>query len=139
MTDIINEQVHPEVSGNPIYIDNGTKTPVIDDIADRFYGNGNYSGNPNGTDTDGDGISDSWVVVLPVIECQNPGDQCAGHDAQEIKGFVCFDMHEVEVTPDKIIKGDFICPTDPRCNQNGFRPGGGLAGGISASFPVLVR
>jgi hypothetical protein len=49
------------------------------------------------------------------------------------------DIHEVIVTPDKIIKGDFICPTDPRCDMVGFGPGGTIAGSISADFPVLVN
>ena len=138
LTDIIaNSNSHP-ISGNPIYIDNGTKTPVIQDISDRFHGNGSFSPTPAGTDTDGDGIVDSWVVVLPVVECQNPGDNCAGGTPADVTGFVCFDLHEVEVTPNKIIKGDFVCPTDPRCSNTGLHPGGTVSG-LSAQYPVLVR
>ena len=52
--------------------------------------------------------------------------------------FICFDLHEVIVTPDKIIKGDFLCPTDPRCDTTGLGPGGSVPGAISAQYPVIV-
>ena len=138
LTDIVNNGNSTTISGNPIYVDNGTKTPVIQDISDRFHGNGQHSGSPAGTDTDNDGTVDSWVVVLPVVECQNPGDNCGGGNPADVTGFVCFDLHEVDVTPAKIIKGDFICPTDPRCSNAGLIPGGTISG-ISAQYPVLVR
>jgi hypothetical protein len=131
LTDIIEGGNAYEIGPDPIYIDNGTKTPVVQDIKDKF--------DAEGTDTNGDGIVDSWVVGLPVVECQNPGDQCASGDPQVIKGFICMDIHEVVVTPDKIIKGDFICVTDPRCDMVGFGPGGTIAGSISSDFPVLVN
>ena len=76
--------------------------------------------------------------MLPVSECQTPGDQCAGGDPQEIVAFVCFDIHEVLVTPEKIIKGDFLCTGDPRCSGAGLGPGGTVPGALSASFPVIV-
>ena len=138
LTDIVNNSNSTPISGNPIYIDNGTKTPVISDIYDRFHGQGQHSGNPSGTDLDGDGLSDSWVVVLPVIECQNPGDNCAGGNPADVVGFVCFDVREVEVTSAKEIRGDFVCPTDPRCSNGGLHPGGTVSG-LSAQYPVLVR
>ena len=131
MTKIIQDGNAIEVGEEPIYIDNGTNTPVVQDIKTRFE--------TEGTDTNGDGIVDSWVVSLPVIECQNPGDQCASGDPQHVKGFVCMDIREVVVTPDKIIKGDFICSTDPRCDMKGFGPGGTIPGSISADYPVLVN
>jgi len=131
MTDIVQNGNPDDIGDDPIYIDNGTKTPVVQDIKDRF--------DQEGTDTDADGIKDSWVVSLPMIECQNPGDQCAGGDTQYIVGFLCMDIHEVIVTPDKLIKGDFICSTDPRCDKKGFGPGGGIAGSISADYPVIVN
>lgn len=125
--------------GGAVYLDNGTKTPVIKEIRDRFEGTGNY-GQPAGTDTDGDGTVDSWVVKLPVVECQNPGDQCASGNAQTIVGFVCFDIQEVVVTPDKIIKGSFLCSSDPRCDNDGLGPGGtGPPGALSADYPVIVE
>jgi hypothetical protein len=131
MTDIVDGGNPDDIGDEPIYIDNGTKTPVVQDIKDRF--------DVEGTDTDGDGIKDSWIVGLPMIECQNPGDKCAGGDTQYIVGFLCMDIHEIVVTPDKIIKGDFICSTDPRCDKTGFGPGGGIIGSISADFPVIVN
>jgi hypothetical protein len=131
MTEIVQNGNAVDIGDDPIYIDNGTKTPVIQDIKDRF--------DAEGTDTSGDGIVDSWVVSLPVIECQNPGDQCASGDPQDVKGFVCMDIREVLVTPEKIIKGDFLCSTDPRCDIKGFGPGGTIAGSISADYPVLVN
>jgi hypothetical protein len=49
------------------------------------------------------------------------------------------DIREIIVTPDKLIKGDFICSTDPRCDTKGFGPGGTIAGSISADYPVIVN
>jgi hypothetical protein len=45
------------------------------------------------------------------------------------------DIREVVVTPDKIIKGDFICATDSRCDTPGFGPGGS----ITANDSVIVN
>lgn len=131
MTDIIENGNPDDIGDEPIYLDNGTKTPVVQDIKDKF--------DAEGSDTNGDGIVDSWVVSLPVVECQNPGDQCASGDTQDIVGFLCMDIREIIVTPDKLIKGDFICSTDPRCDKPGFGPGGGLIGSISADYPVIVK
>jgi len=131
MTAIVLNGNSGEVGDDPIYIDNGTKTPVVQDIKDRF--------DVEGTDTNGDGIKDSWVVSMPIIECQNPGDQCASGDPQHIVGFLCMDIREIVVTPDKLIKGNFICSTDPRCDTKGFGPGGTIAGSISADYPVIVN
>ena len=138
MIDIIENGNEDPVGGEPIYLDNGTKTPAIKDIKDRFLGLGDFAPDPAGTDTDGDGVIDSWVVVLPVVECQNPGDRCASGTPAEIKGFICFDIHEVIPTPDGLIKGDFVCPTDPRCDTAGFGPGGEIPGAISSAYPVIV-
>jgi Flp pilus assembly protein TadG len=138
MRDIVEDGNPHEIGGEPVYIDNGTKTPVIRDIRDRFEGLGEFAPDPAGTDTDGDGVVDSWVVVLPVIECQNPGDHCASGTPAVIKSFICFDIHEVIPTPDGIIKGDFLCPTDPRCDNEGLGPGGDIPGTISAAYPVVV-
>jgi hypothetical protein len=140
MRDII-QNGNPDDIGGEFYVDNGTKIPVIAEIRDRFEGKGAFFPDPAGTDTDGDGTVDSWVVVLPVVECQNPGDHCASGTPAAIVGFVCFDVHEVLVPPASsgIIKGDFLCPTDSRCDNDGLKPGGGLPGGISAEYPVLVH
>ena len=131
MTDIVQNGNPDDIGQEPIYIDNGTKTPVVSDIKDRF--------DAEGSDTDGDGTKDSWVVSLPMIECQNPGDKCAGGDTQTIVGFLCMDIREIIVTPDKIIKGDFLCPTDSRCDMPGTGPGGTIAGSITADYPVIVN
>jgi hypothetical protein len=48
--------------------------------------------------------------------------------------------HHLVVTPDKIIRGTFMCPGHPRwadCEINGT--GGGGDFGIIAEIPVLVR
>jgi Flp pilus assembly protein TadG len=131
MTELVQNGNTEEIGYEPIYLDNGTKTPVIQDIKDKFEA--------EGTDIDGDGFSDTWVVTLSVVECQNPGDQCASGDRSRIVGFLCMDIREIIVTPDKIIKGDFICSTDSRCDTVGFGPGGTLVGGISADYPVIVN
>jgi hypothetical protein len=49
------------------------------------------------------------------------------------------DIREIIVTPDKIIKGDFVCSDDPRCDTTGFGPGGTLAGSFMADYPVIVN
>ena len=136
LLDIVEAGNSTEIDG-PVYVDNGDKVPVIAEINDRFEGKGGYD--PAGTDTDGDGKVDSWVVTLPVVQCQNPGPHCGSGSPQTVVGFVCFDIHEVLVTPEKIIKGDFVCPTDPRCDTKGLGPGGTIPGAISAQYPVLVN
>jgi hypothetical protein len=129
------------VGPDPIYIDNGTKTPVVEEIFDRFEGKRGYSGNRSGDDLDGDGDADSWLVPLPIIECQNPGPHCASGSPQKIVGVACFDVQEVLVTPEKIIKGSFVCPGDSRFSESacgvGFGPGGEVPT-IDAQWPVLV-
>jgi len=125
------------------FVDNGDKTPVIGDIDDRFQGNGPFSSQgPAGVDryAPTNGNVDSWVVGLPVIECQDV-DHCAGGTTADIVGFVCFEIMEIEVTPGKIIRGRFLCPTDPlftECNL-GATGSGGENFGIRATRPVLVN
>jgi len=131
MDEIVANGNPDDVGTKPIFLDNGTKTPIVQDIKNKF--------DAEGSDTNGDGVVDSWVVSLPVVECQNPGDQCASGTPQQIVGFLCMDIHEIIVTPDKLIKGDFICATDPRCDMPGFGPGGSLVGSISADYPVIVN
>lgn len=126
----------PAIDG-PIYLDNGVKTPVIEEIKDRFEGTGGYSP-AEGTDTNGDGNVDSWVIKLAVVECQNPGAGCATGSPAAIVGFACFDLHEVVGSPDKVLKGDFLCASDPRCDNTGLGPGGTIPGAISAKYPVIV-
>jgi hypothetical protein len=141
MIDLVRNGNSDIVGEDPIYLDNGTKKPVVEIIANKFYGWGEYYGNPQGSDLDGDGRSDSWVVGLPVVECQDPGPHCASGDPQEIVGGVCFDINEVQVVPEKIIKGRFLCPGDERYDPtkcgHGSGPGGGDFG-VRAQRPVLV-
>jgi Flp pilus assembly protein TadG len=140
MVKIINSGNPFEVSvGEKYYVDNGTKTPIVQDIYDRFHGQGEFDGNRAGTDVDADGLSHSWVVSLPVIECQE-GLHCA-KGAMELKGIVCFEIQEVEVTPEKRIKGRFLCKEDVAykdCDA-GLTGTGGDDYDIRADIPVLVR
>ncbi|MGH7287926.1 MAG: pilus assembly protein TadG-related protein [Myxococcota bacterium] len=145
LQDIVQDGNPVPAGEHPIYLDNGTKTPVIQEINERFEGTGGYSGNPSGTDLDGDGDSDSWLVPLPIMECQNPGPHCASGTPQKIVGVACFDIQEVLVppaSPEKIIKGSLVCPGDPRFSASacgvGFGPGGEVPT-IDAQYPVLVR
>jgi hypothetical protein len=48
-----------------------------------------------GEDTPAARKNDSWLVPLPIIECQNPGDGCAGGSAQKIVGVACLDIQFV--------------------------------------------
>jgi len=126
----------------PIFVDNGVKTPLLSEIDDRMQGNGSYTGNAAGSDRYApfDGVEDSWVVELPVIECQSE-DHCAGGTVADMVGFVCFEIREVLVTPEQIIKGRFLCPSDPLFAECRVGPTGtgGDDFGIRADFPVLVR
>ena len=128
----------------PVYLDNGDKTPVIGTISDKFQGAGSFLGNPSGSDIYPpiDGVKDSWVVGLPVFECQDD-TKCAGGSPQRIVGAVCFEIREVLVTPDKVIKGRFLCSDDAlfsQCGIGGSGSGpGGMNFGVRASVPVLVQ
>jgi hypothetical protein len=141
LEDIIRNGNPVPVGNDPIYVDNGTKNAVLQDIRNKFLGEGSYSGNPGGQDTNGNGTPDSWVIPLPIIECQSPGDGCAGGSSQKIVGVACFDVQEVTAGSDKKIKGEFVCPGDPRWDDSkcsvGFGPGGEVPT-IDAQYPVLV-
>jgi hypothetical protein len=143
LSDIVQDGNPQQIgAGDPIFLDNGDKTPVIRDIRDRFQGWGAFNGNPAGTDRYPpiNGTMDSWVVGLPVVECQTDA-HCAGGDTFEIVGFVCVEIREVNVTPEKIIRARFLCPTDPlftECDL-GTTGTGGDDFGYRADIPVLVR
>jgi Flp pilus assembly protein TadG len=126
----------------PIFVDNGVKTPLIEEIDQRMQGTGDYVGKAAGTDRYAPytGKKDSWLVGLPVISCQTE-DHCAGGTVADMVGFVCFEIREVLVTPEKIIKGRFLCPDDPLFDECPIGPtgSGGEDFGIRADFPVLVR
>jgi Flp pilus assembly protein TadG len=129
-------------AGDHYYVDNGDKTPVIGTIDDRFQGAGSFVGNAEGVDRYAplDGIRDSWVLKLPVIECQSD-THCSGGDPAGVVGFVCFELREIVVTPEKVIRGRFLCPSDPLYNEcdAGNATSGGLNFGVRAEIPVLVR
>jgi hypothetical protein len=103
-------------SGDEVYLDNGDKTSVQKHIAEMFYGNGGYTGRPQGTDRyppiNTPAVSDSWVVYLPVVECQD-ASRCAGGTPFAIVGGVCFEIREVTGPPARKVKGRFLCPDDP--------------------------
>jgi hypothetical protein len=140
---IINEGTQFEIGvGEHYHVDNGTKSPVIADIKDRFYGEGEYNASPDPDvkDTNGDGKPDSWVVALPVVECQTE-DGCSPGSAPEMVGVVCFDIQEVVASPDNRIKGRFLCKEDIKYDDCdvGRSGTGGKDFDVRADFPVLVR
>jgi Putative Flp pilus-assembly TadE/G-like len=149
-----------------IYIDNGDKTSTVDYIRDKFYGCGKFK-TAAGKDEYGTGFPSSWVVKLPVVECQD-ATNCAGGDPQKVIGGVCFEVREV-IAPapgkvclapkpsgkaDRIIKGRPLCPysTNPKVVELynkycGPKPGEdpppsrseGCDFGFRATRPVLVE
>ena len=146
-------------TGDEVYLDNGDKSVTTRKIHDKFYGFGDYDGNPSGEDRypPFDGFSDSWVVKLPVMECQDD-NECAGGDPQKIIGGVCFQVREILAPPydsDRLIKGRFLCKndTDPDvqalfemyCADDGSTPPGCSGGpggcdyGFDAKTVVLVE
>lgn len=142
LSDIVEDGNPETVSTNDsVFLDNGDKTPVIDDINDRFNGTGNF-GEADGIDfyEPKNGNVDSWVVGLPVVACQTD-DHCAGPETADIVGFVCFEIMEIEVTPGKLIRGKFLCPGDPRYDdcELGATGSGGQNFGIRATIPSLVQ
>lgn len=124
------------------FVDNGTRVEVYQAIYDRMHGVGKYSGPAAGQDTDGDGVRDSWVVRLPVVESQEWNGCERGGQTWDMVGFVCFEIQEVVVEPNKRIMGRFVCPqeeTDPRYDKCSLGGVGGEDFGVFAKRPVLVR
>ena len=141
LEDIIKDGNPTPAGEDPIYVDNGTKNAVLQDIRNKFLGLQSYSGDPGGKDTNGNGTIDSWLVPLPIVQCQNPGAGCAGGTAQKIVGVACLDIQEVTAGSAKVIKAEYVCPGDPRFDESacsvGFGPGGDVPT-IDAQYPVLV-
>ncbi len=143
LEDIIQAGNPVAAGGQPIYVDNGTKNAVLQEIRNRFLNQSSYTGTPGGgVDTNGNGTPDSWLVPLPIVECQNPGDGCAGGSSQKIVGVACLDIQEVTAGAAKVIKAEYVCPGDARfagsaCSV-GFGPGGDVPT-IDAQYPVLVN
>jgi Flp pilus assembly protein TadG len=146
LVDIVSDGNTYEISTDvPVYLDNGDKVPVIGEISDIFLGDGGHVGNAQGVDRYTNPVGqpskpDSWVVSLPVVECQTD-THCAGGSPSQIVGAVCFEIREVIVTPDKIIRGRFLCKDDALFDECdlGLTKSGGLNFDIRADIPVLVR
>ncbi len=143
-TIVDNANSGPIESDDNIYVDNGEKTPVIGDIKERFENLDidPVDGKPD-YDTDGDGAADSWIVQMPVVNCQNQ-NKCAHSTTAPVKGFVCAEVVEVAlIGSNKTLRVNFICPqSDPikyaKCLGDG-RGSGGDDFGIRVTIPVLVR
>jgi hypothetical protein len=121
-------------SGDHIELDNGTKTPAFGPIMDRFEAEGTDRYAPL------DDVNDSWVVRLPVVSCQQGVSPC---DQGQVRGFVCFEVRQVQGPPAKVLRGRFLCrKRDPdlfrECVLAGSAPGGSDFG-VRAEIPVLVR
>jgi hypothetical protein len=112
------------------------------ELGNAFYGNGKYGNDRRGEDRyfPKDGVSDSWVQGMPVVECQD-GDHCAGGENARIVGFVCIEIREIEDPPENLLRVRFLCPDDPLFDECDFGRSttGGLDFGIRAEVPVLVR
>jgi putative Flp pilus-assembly TadE/G-like protein len=150
-------------AGDSSYLDNGDKDATLKYIRNKFYfgptpdppaGQDRYGPNP-ATPADGPSI-DSWVVKLPVFECQ-PGRHCSGGGAGKIVGGVCFEIREI-LAPSgpygdsqRVIKGRFLCGESSDTNEvalfnkycrdpnEGQQQGGGCDSGFRADIPRLVQ
>jgi hypothetical protein len=97
-------------AGDAIGLSNGDVSNAVMTLEDRLdeVGVDRYAGGPPGPPPG----KDSWVVKLPVVECQED-DHCAGGDDAKITGAVCFEIREVLGPPDKRVRGRFLCPDSP--------------------------
>ncbi|TMA24248.1 MAG: hypothetical protein E6J87_24190 [Deltaproteobacteria bacterium] len=155
----------PVEVGDPIDVTNGDESSAVKEMYDKFYGQGSY--NPNnraGSHQYGptpDQIN-SWVIKLPLIECQT-GLHCAGSAPAKVVGGACFEVREIDAPAgggggggrggggggDRLIKGRFLCPTSSSqkvrdlfnryCAAPGQSDPGGCNGGIHVQRPVLVQ
>jgi hypothetical protein len=129
-------------TSDSIFVDNGDKASVVKEMSERFNGEASYSGRGSGVDRYApyDGVVDSWVVKIPVVECQS-GANCATGSAAGLVGFVCFEIREIETSPMNLIRGRFLCKSDPLFDECdlGRTTTGGLDFGIRADVPVLVQ
>lgn len=84
--------------GDEIFVTNGNlSNHTFQALADRFQ--------EEGTDTDGDGQADEWLVVLPVVKSEHHG---CSHTV-EVVGFAYFLITEVRPAPYKDIVGTLQC------------------------------
>jgi len=159
--------------GDKAYLDNGAKAATLQYLRDKFYGCNNAGKQcgkggqkpagadlygPNPPHKPGDPPApdiDSWVVKLPVFQCQK-GAHCSGGGAWEITGGVCFEIREVLASagdytdPSNVIKGRFLCPDsddaqeralfDQYCrDQSDAQAPGGCDYGLRIDRVVLVK
>ena len=137
--------------GDPVRVDNGEKTPVMQDIRDKWmdpdYGEDRYP--PFFTPP----RNDSWVVKLPVVDCDGIGG--CSNTLPTIVGGVCFEIREVRQPAGgggggspggNSIRGRFLCPNDPdpevrqlfqeKCRGDGGTGTAPPAAATSASAPT---
>ena len=166
LKDVIDDGNAGEVkAGDKVDIDNGTKTSVLDYLRDKMYGCGSFKndGAAGQHRYGSEWAVDSWVVKLPVVECQD-ARHCAGGPPAAIMGGLCFEIREIiEPSPgkacdapsnggDKIIIGRPLCPnsTDPDVqalyqefcfdpSDPGSVDPGGCGYGLRANRVVLVE
>jgi Flp pilus assembly protein TadG len=156
-------------AGDPAYLDNGAKIDTLKYLRNKFYGcqsNGKACGRPGsptpaGVDRYGPNpvgtapAIDSWVVTLPVFECQK-GAQCSGGGAFKIQGGVCFEIREILAPAgdyddsSSVIKGRFLCPNSPDAQERALfdqycrdpseqQRAGGCDYGLRADQVVIVE
>ena len=94
---------------------------------------------------DARGAEDARRVVAGRRRVGCVDGQAGAGDTADVVGFACFEVIEVDVTPEKIIRGRFLCP-DLHPQQfeecmEGLGPTGtgGENFGVRADRPVLVR
>lgn len=110
MIDIL-ENAPVTAAAMPVFVDNGDKSAFFSRMRELMLGEGRYLGHPAGTDRYpwAPGI-DSWVVRLPLVECQDDGNHCVGGSPQQLVGALCFEIREIEVFPVRVVRGRFLCP-----------------------------
>ncbi len=112
----------PELKvGDDINVINGNlSNHTFEALAQRFQ--------EEGTDTDGDGLADQWMVMLPVVE----SGQCA--TKAHVVGFAHFIITEVQTAPEKKVVGILQCGMVSPDSTTG-----GEDFGTRAGHPKLVQ
>jgi hypothetical protein len=126
--------VHAAEVQQVIELDNGDHTSVFNNLLDRFEADGSDRYEPYDLE------KDSWVVRLPVVSCQQDTQPCS---QGTIRGFVCFELRQIERNPGKMLRGRFLCRERDAELFEFCALGGSASGGanfsIQAAIPVLVR
>ncbi len=91
----------PELKvGDQIFVTNGNlSNHTFQELAQRFQ--------EEGTDTDGDGLADEWMVVLPVVKTGE--GHCGCSHTAEVVGFAYFQVTAVRPAPYKDVVGTLQC------------------------------